>query len=154
MVGEIGTVLASLRLAGDMAKAGVGLRDAEMIRSKVIELQSQIINAQTAAISANDIYAQQIERIGSLEKEVANLKAWDAEKPRYELKELAAGVSAYVLKEQAEGAEPNHNLCVYCYADGKKSILQREGRIPRAIVWVCHRCKAEIYAAGHPPERR
>jgi hypothetical protein len=44
--------------------------------------------------------------VANLEKEVATLKAWDADKKRYKLTELRPGVTAYMLKEGMEDGEP------------------------------------------------
>ncbi|MFZ3324848.1 MAG: hypothetical protein WA231_02685, partial [Methylocella sp.] len=60
---------------------------------------------------------------------MAELETWDADKQRYELKSLAAGVFAYRLKEAMAGGEEIHHLCAACYHRGKKSLLQRRDKL-------------------------
>jgi hypothetical protein len=66
-----------------------------------------------------------LERVHELEQQVTDLKAWEKEKQRYELKQLAPGAFCYALKADASGSEPPHRVCAACYQHGKKSILQK-----------------------------
>jgi hypothetical protein len=139
----IGVVANSLNTAVNIAKAMVDVRDATAFQGKVFELQRAIIDAQQSVLAANAERSALIEKIGYLEKELASLKAWETEKQRYELKELATGVFAYRLKESMAGSEPIHNLCTACYEHGKKSILQRRDKGMNKLM-TCLECEAEI----------
>ena len=90
----------------------------------------------------------QVECIRFLEAEVANLKAWEAEKHRYEMKEVWPGAVGYVLKGAAQGDEPIHWL-VRCYNDGNKELLQLSGKSSdqagRHKGWECPTCKSNIF---------
>src|SRR6185312_5756969 len=108
--GEIAAAVTGIRAALDITKAMVGLRDAEAFRAKSIELQGVVLEAFEKAIEAREMYSAQADRIRALEAEVANLKTWDAEKTRYEMKEVWPGAVAYVLKANAEPTEPIHWL--------------------------------------------
>lgn len=149
----LGAALASLNAAKDIAQAMIGLRDAAAFQGKMIEFQSKILDAQNSAFAANDERSALIERVRKLEKQVADLEAWKAEKQRYELKSVyAGGAFAYVLKPEAQGSEPPHWICAACYENGHKSILQRSanplnGRWP----YLCSTCKAVIYAGHEGP---
>src|SRR5256885_16097767 len=120
----IATALSSFKAAKDIAESMIGLRDAAAFQSKLIEFQSKIIDANNASFAAQDERASLLERIRDLEKQVADFKAWEAEKQKYELKEVWPGATTYVLKEDAKGAEPIHWLCANCYQFTKKRILQ------------------------------
>src|SRR5258708_463343 len=85
-VAEIAAGITSLRATLDIAKAMVGLRDAEAFRSKSIELQEIILRALDSGIEAREAYSKQLDAIRALEAEVARLKAWGTEKEKYELK--------------------------------------------------------------------
>ena len=145
--GEIALAVTSIRSALDIAKAMVGLRDAETFRAKSIELQTVILEALNQSIEAREAYAAQLDRIRALEAEVAELKAWGAEKERYELKKVGAGGTvAYMLKPEARGAEPPHWLCPNCYAQGKKAFLQGSSLSGANRVYTCPACKTYIAA--------
>jgi hypothetical protein len=74
---------------------------------------------------------------------VTELETWDAEKKRYELKEVGLGSLAYVVKESMRGAEPAHQICAYCYQRGHKRILQ-PGSTGYGKGLFCPDCKTTI----------
>jgi hypothetical protein len=143
---EISAGVTSLRMALDITKAMIGLRDAEAFRSKSIELQQAIMDALDSGIAAREAYAAQLDRIRALETEMAGLKAWDAEKQNYELKQVGDGAVAYMLKPEARGTEPPHWLCPNCFSQGKKSFLNSTGAQKlggRGFIYKCTNCNAQ-----------
>jgi hypothetical protein len=142
MAGEIFAGLSAFKTMFDMAKALQGMHDTVARDRTAIDLQKEILSA----------YAEQsalMEQKGNLEKEVARLKAWDADKERYKLSEVRPGATAYALKEGMESGEPKHYLCASCYQSGHKSILQSETWNPgRCNVLVCHDCGWYVYVSG------
>lgn len=140
----LASALASLKAAGDIAKAMINLRDAAAFNTKMIEFQTAIIDAQDRALAANEERSVLIQRVSGLEKQIAQLEAWEAEKQRYELKEVSQSAFAYVLKPEASAAEPSHWICARCYQHGKKSILQGRGDVWGTEPFKCHECGNEI----------
>ncbi len=147
-VSAIGSALAALKAAKDIAEAMVGLRDATAFNSKLIEFQSKIIDANNAAFAAQDERAALLEAISRLEKQVTNLEAWDAEKKRYHLAQLAPGTVAYLVKEDARGTEPPHCICTNCYEDGKKLVLHLMKDHTGTVHISCPRCKSKMTCWG------
>ncbi|MEJ0063089.1 MAG: hypothetical protein WDO70_07780 [Alphaproteobacteria bacterium] len=152
---EITAALTSLKAAKDVAQAMVTLRDHEAFQSKLFEFQSKIIDAQNAVLAANDERTGLITHINDLEKQLADMQAWEIEKGKYELKNLTQGsngqpsIFVYSYKERAEPPEPSHYICANCYQNRKKSILQTEPRNPgRCDVLICHECLGEMYLHG------
>jgi hypothetical protein len=147
---DAATLVTSLKTAYDLSKAFLDVRGAVSEQAKVFELQRVILAAQADALAAQTAQATQLARISELEKRVAELEAWDAEKQKYELIKLAEpGVFAYRLQPEAKGSGPVHELCANCFDQGHKSVLQREMRVPgRSLVAVCPRCEAAYYIAG------
>lgn len=145
--------MASLRLAGDITKAMITLRDGQMIQAKVIELQAVILSAQQSALSAQSDQFALLEQIRNFEKQVADLEEWNTQKQRYTLMNVGDGVVAYALKPDANSSEPFHLLCAKCFHDHKRSFLQATQRLEmRRRVHRCAECKTE-YAFSHvtPP---
>ena len=140
MVAEVIAGLSVFKSALDVAKGLKDINDAATRNAAVIELQETILAAQAQQMVL-------VERVGELEKEVAGLNAWEAEREHYELKEVASGQLAYVLKEETRSSEPAHMLCANCYSQNQKSILQTEVRNPgRHTVLFCQRCGGELYS--------
>ena len=152
---EIAGAFTALKAAKDIAESMKDLRDTALIQGKVAELQSKILDAQSAAFAANEERSTLINRVGELEKEVADTKAWVAEKEKYTLTDLLPNSSrmttiyAYVEKDKASTPETTHKLCANCFDSGKKSILQGESRTPGMHrVLVCHHCGSDLYLSG------
>jgi hypothetical protein len=153
---DFAALFGSLRAVADLAKLIVDAHDAAIRREKSIELQGKIVTALESTLAAQMAQSALLKQVGELEKEVTDLKAWDAEKEKYHLVELRINVApghggalAFALKEQAGSSEPIHFLCPDCYQEGRKSILQEEKRVPGMvdILW-CNRCGAEINRTG------
>lgn len=139
MVGELVTGIGLFKSMLDTAKGLKDMNDAAVRNAAVIELQEKILDAQ-------EHQAALIEHVGDLEKEVAHLEAWDAEKEEYELTEVSSGAFAYMLKPETRGSEPPHWLCTTCYQNHKKSIMQGKGRTQKndEKIFYCPSCKAEF----------
>lgn len=138
------SALTSLNAAKDIAQAMISLRDTATFQAKLLEFQRKLIDANNAALSAQEERAALLERVGALEKEVARLEALHADKENYELKEIAPGAFAYVLKQSARGVEPEHWLCTHCYQNNKKNILQVHRRDVSYEYHQCPECCAEV----------
>jgi hypothetical protein len=114
----------SLKAAGDITKAMIGLRDAALIQAKVIELQREIMSAQSSALAANATLTELQQRNRDLETKLADLEGWEREKIRYRLTDYGGKTFAYDLKPDHANGEPLHSLCPSCSAGRKKAILQ------------------------------
>lgn len=152
-MGAIAAALSSLKAAKDIAESMIGLRDAAAFQGKLIEFQSKIIDANNAAFAAQDERSALLERIRELEKEVADFKAWEAEKQRYQLVAIAPNVVAYAIKESMRNSEPPHYICANCYNAGKKSYLNQITQGSRVDIYHCNSCgeKLNVHKGGSGP---
>ena len=142
IVAETIAGLGAAKTAFDMARGLQNIHDAAARDRAVIDLQKEILTAQSAQFTL-------LERVRELEKEVDRLKAWDADKERYRLIELRPGVVAYSLKEEMANGEPQHKLCTACYEVGYKSFLKQETWNPgRCNMLVCRGCGWFAYLSG------
>jgi hypothetical protein len=145
-------IASSLNAAVNITKAMKDLNDWSVFQSKVIELQSAILEAQSGVFEANTERSALIEQIGQLKKEMADLKTWETEKNRYELKDISGGALAYALKPEAHGTEPPHYICANCYEHDKKSLLQIKAKNTASMAlgiptqYRCPECRSEIPA--------
>jgi hypothetical protein len=138
MVAEVFAGLGAIKTAFDLAKGLKDIDDATRRNAAVIILQEKILDAQQAQSAL-------IEKARELEKEVTELKAWGAEKEKYELKNVGRGSFAYVRKKDAQPSEPSHWLCAQCYQNSKKSILQYHHAADyRDHVYDCSACGEKI----------
>jgi hypothetical protein len=143
----------ALRSAYELSKAALGVRDEAMIRAKVIEMQAEISSALASAITAQTDQFAALDRVRELEKEVTELKAWDVEKSRYELKEVGPGAFARAVKPDARGSDPMHYICPTCYERGKKTPLQALSLVEQrrgGDIRTCSTCKTAVAFARNP----
>jgi hypothetical protein len=147
--GSFSALASSLNSVTQIAQSMIGLRDAAAFQAKLIELQREILSAQSAALSANAHEGALLQRIGELEKEVTALKAWDAEKQRYQLADVGLGSLAYILKPDAQGAEPSHCICANCCNRQKKSVLQPDAELGHHLLR-CPECKDRLRVKEKP----
>lgn len=147
----IASMLTAIKTAKDIVETMIGLRDSQAFQTKLTELQARMIDAQAIASKFYDERSAFTKRISDLEDEVNNLRAWDAEKEEYELKEISPGSFAYIHKEHMRSGTASVYLCANCYENRKKSILQVEQRGVTGDRLVCHACKSCILILRETP---
>lgn len=113
------------------------------VQGKVIELQSAILSAQSSALAANSDQAAMVEQIRTLKEEIANVKAWEAQKQRYKLVSPWQGTVIYALKKQSCDSEPPHWICTHCYENRAKGFLNGKEEA-RSLIMVCAKCKNQV----------
>jgi ribosomal protein L29 len=146
---SIQAAVTSLKTASDIVATFIKLKPSAEIQSKVIELNAVILSAQSSALAANSEQFALLKKVSDLEKEIARIKAWEAEKQKYELHEFKSGLFAYGLKADAKGTQPNHQLCANCYEHEKKSILQKQlVTAGRMTVLLCPNCQTKLTYHG------
>jgi len=142
--------------AKTIAEGLLATRDISLVGAKVVELNAKIIEAQNGIFSAQEERSTLVERMRKLEKKIADMETWNAEKQRYSLMRVdPTGVFAYALKPEASGGEEPHLLCANCYDQGEPSKLQATTELRmRKRVYYCPRCKNEyVFGASaydHP----
>jgi hypothetical protein len=138
--------MAAFKSVMDAAQGVIKLREGEALRQGLEELRTKLYAAQTSALAANEERAAAVERVDELEKELTQVKAWEAESQRYKLTTVTPGAAAYSLKPGSEGDDPPHWLCPACYQNAKKSILQSLGQMPDRTfhAWACPVCKCSL----------
>lgn len=147
VVAETIAGLGAIKTAFDMSKTLQNIHDAVAHDRAVIELQKEILSAQA-------VQATLLQRVSDLEKEVVQLKDWDADKKRYQLANIGNGVVALVLKPAMSNGEAMHYLCADCAAKGQKSYLQPHIRGPYYEQYKCAGCGFEVgIDKGNPPEQ-
>jgi hypothetical protein len=146
---DLGSALGALQKASDILKNWTSVGTDKERAAKISELNGQILSAQTSAIQANATQLSLIEQVGTLKAEIAQLETWEAEKERYELKNVSRGATVYALKKETQGSEPSHWLCPDCYQNRKKRFFQYAGNGPPGRdhlrhIWHCQSCKGQI----------
>lgn len=157
-MGSITAAVGSLKVAGDIAMGLINLKTMAEVQAKAIELNQKIIAAQHEIFAANAAQSTLVERVRDLEKQIARMEAWEAQKKRYQMASVLAGTTIYALKKSMSDGEPPHYICASCYQTGHRSILQngQDMKTMRTFL-VCPNpaCKAETPTGYNGfPQRR
>lgn len=114
----------TFKLLFEAVKAALGLAKSADVNNAILEIQQKLLEHQTAYFDLVEKHqAVTVER-DALKQELLQIKQLQANFKRYELKKLAPGFSAYVLKESAADGEPPHWLCPHCKAKGMIGMIQ------------------------------
>lgn len=141
MVAEVFAGLSAIKTAFDMAKGLEDIHDATIRNRAVIDLQKEILAAQSAQFSL-------VEQISTLKTEMAKLETWDTQKKKYELKTLGWGAFAYMLKPEARGTQPAHWVCTNCFSQEMISIIQYMHTKGSAPGFACPSCSTPLRHSG------
>lgn len=124
MIEQIPGALASLKVAMDVTKGMVALKNQQDILIKTTELTQIIIDVQSQLLEAQAASAALSSRIRELEADQVKREQWAEEKTHYQLHKFPAGGIAYRFQPQEGDARPEHEVCASCADNGIKSILQ------------------------------
>lgn len=117
----------------------------DKLNTELIEMQELVMSAQSCAIAAQGAQSALAESERNLKAKVARFENWDNDKIRYMLRQIGHHSFAYRLRDEcAQESEPVHHLCVNCYENGEKSILNYSGQ-KEARRWLqCNRCNSQV----------
>jgi hypothetical protein len=148
-------IMSPLNAAGEGLQKLIETRDLVKFGDTFRKMHGEILAAMQGAIAAQTREATLLGRVSDLEKEVASFETWNAEKERYELKQLARGgpAFAYAIKADAKGSEPFHCICATCYQRRIKSILQFSKALfgSDEKIIKCPACGSETHTERWPP---
>lgn len=135
-----------IKAATDITQSMLTLKTDAAVTTKVIELNGVLLNLQGQLNSAHTEHAGLIERIHTLEADIAKFQRWEEEKARYKLHQFPSGAFAYLIRPETKGDEPSHYLCALCFERAFKAMMQ-----PCAIGLKCNSCTAIIPTRAHVP---
>ena len=124
VIATAASLSASLKTFLESIKAIRNLANNAEINTAIIDLQQKLIEHQAAYLALFEKHQAITMERDALKAELLALKQSTANFSRYELKSLAPGFSAYVLKESAANGSPPHWLCPHCTTKGVIGMLQ------------------------------
>ena len=144
MYAEISAAFASVNALTTLLKSAHSLGNYNEISAAVSKVNSQLLEAQSAALSSNEKQAALTSRVDALEKELIKLKDWETEARDYEATEVARGLFAYVHKGNVQPMSSTQKLCSNCFHQQRKSFLQESREAHREHSLTCHRCDKKV----------
>lgn len=143
--------LASMSAAKDISQSLITLRDGEMIRAKVFELNNSLMDLQQQLMTAQIEQLELVKKVTELDKALSAAQKANDVMANYRLHRFETGALAYAPIFLDEGV-PEHYLCTNCFDKGEKVTLQNSG----GIGWTglkCPRCDKGINTGDRPYQR-
>jgi DNA-directed RNA polymerase subunit RPC12/RpoP len=124
VISEISAALSSIKVAGDIAKGISALKSESEINQAIIDIQRALLDAQTSALEDKQKIDELLAKIQDLQTSLKQKENWADVQKRYVLTKSEVGTFTYDLRTEFTNDEIFHRLCVACFENGKKSILQ------------------------------
>lgn len=144
MYAELQGGISALKNALALAQAGKGVIDQAALASALYEVQSQLMETQTAALKALEENTSLTRRVKELEAAASVFEDWKQESSKYELTSVADGIVAYTEMGRSSRLRDAVKLCVHCFGERQKSILQMQHAEMRQLSLNCTRCKSRL----------
>ncbi|WP_069788396.1 hypothetical protein [Pseudomonas salomonii] len=145
MIDWVAAAFTSAKTAGDIAKSLITLRDEDLVRGRVMDLTSTLMDLQQQMMQGQMEQIELISKIASLEEELRTAKQKSDVLGRYELLALSPGQVVYTLKPQFKDVEPDHFCCTNCYDMGRRSVLKPQNQLGGTwIKYICPACSNAI----------
>lgn len=139
LIGLAGTGAAALKTGTEIAQNVQGIIAGK--NPDLLALKQQISDLYDELIVAKKAQMAQQEALVELQHNLKKSDAFQAQKSNYALTKTDLGGFVYTLKLDKAGGDPPHDLCVSCFDQEKKSVLQPVGRNKLG----CPSCKAEVF---------
>lgn len=149
-ISEISASLGGIKTAIDLLGGMRSLKTESDINQAVIQIQRTLLDAQASALRDHEKNLGMINKIAELELSLSKLQENRIEKERYKLTEFPTGKLAYVLKEDDDRGDPSHRLCVKCWDEGKRSVLQVQQKHSGGESVRCPNCEEKLVLYPFP----
>lgn len=153
-IGTAQAAISGLKSVSDLAKSLLELNSIAEVKSRVIDLQNLILNAQSSALALQADLVAAADENRKLSAQIATMRNWEVERERYKLISPEVGVFVYALRASMSNGQPPHWICTHCYERGVKGILGPVYHIsPRGCGLLCPACRSELQSKfGIPNE--
>lgn len=144
MYAEIQGGMTAIKAAFDLLKAGKDVIDQAAMMNALYEIQQRLLETQGAALQTMEENTKLARRVQELESAVEKKADWTAEESKYELLQVASGVSAYTEVGRSSKLKDAIKLCAHCFGEQCKSILQVQREDMRHQSLNCSRCRTKL----------
>lgn len=163
MLGDLMAAYQAAKSGVELVRNALGARVDHDVDAALIGVNDHLLRLQTLALSLQGEVSgltqsmdEATKREAALKSEIAQLLAFDADKPQYALCQVGPGAFAYRKASAGEttGDAPHADpwLCPQCFDQCRKSILQYAGHEARDRVFKCLACGSVIRVKGADAE--
>lgn len=144
MFAELVSAVKSVQALSSLLTSANKLSNYNEIVLAVSEINLKLIEANSHALASQEIILSQKNQIEKLENQIKFLNEWNSEAKTYEEIQVANGIFVVVLKERSGKLQSTIKLCINCFNQKNKSVLQHSNEEMRKSGLTCHRCNSKI----------
>ncbi|SFR94694.1 hypothetical protein SAMN05216570_1033 [Dyella sp. OK004] len=150
MLARITSALGAIKTGSDIAKEIASAQTLDGIQHRTTDLFGVMADIQQQLVSMQIAYTSLLDERDALKQEVSEMKRAMLDRQQYVLHALPLGGLVYRFRGTHDRADAAHDLCVQCYEQGTKSVLQ-----PNGGHLICPACKLKLKAkSGASPAAR
>jgi cell division protein FtsB len=152
MMDWVAGAVASAKTMGDIAKSLLTIRDESVIKARVFELNSTLMDLQQQIMAAQREQMALLDEVSELKKDLRHSQQSLSDQQdrlqvldRYELLNVGPGKVIYQLKPVLRNEEPEHFCCTNCYDGGRRSVMTGSHHAGDGFLsFFCPSCKYSI----------
>lgn len=144
---EVAATIASIKNLHDLISSMKDSADKRKVSAAFEDTQAKFIDMRSALMETQELLSAANDRATAAEQKSVELEEWKGESSRYIVHEVIPGFFAYTHKPGMENGEPPHSLCANCFANHKKSFVQRNHH-PLGYKYECHKCNTSVVVRG------
>lgn len=142
MIAELTGLISSFNTLRDLTASLQKMKTDDAVREKVAELNFSIIDMQNQVMRVQAVNNELSEAKTALEAKLVETEEWEDEKAKFALALLAKDV--FVYRPVGTCGDITYSLCVHCFSNRRKSILQRSKQTQSGTFYDCPNCKNQV----------
>jgi hypothetical protein len=114
----------------------------EKVRERVFEIQTALLSLQEQQFAANARYEEKCKETTDLQRQLDERDAWDEKEKKYELFQMAEGMTVYKLRADCNPTGGEILACPNCFRNREISFLYHSS--VGNLNYVCPACPFKI----------
>ncbi len=140
---ELAAAIESIKIATDIVKGIKAVNSETEFKIQKSNLLDSMIEVKIVLSDLQDRYDTLRREKDEFEDIIKRFNDWENTSEQYELKEISPGKYGYVFSGD-DSEVPLHFLCVNCFEDKSKSIMQLRTNGSNEVIYHCPKCKYVI----------
>lgn len=123
---EISGALNAMRVAMELAKAGLAARDDSKIKAALSDMAEKFTDANMGALAMSETLVRLRTELSDAIARLADLEKAIQKREAHVLFEVREGAFVYLFDPLPDDETPRHYKCQLCFDSGKESVLSQD----------------------------
>jgi hypothetical protein len=144
MIAELISAVQSVQALTTLLSSANKLSNYNEIVGAVSEVSVKLMQANSTALALQEKILELQKQNELFEEQIKLLNDWSSEAQSYEEVQVYNGVFVVVPKERSGKLQSTLKLCINCFTQKTKSVLQHSNEEMRRCGLTCHRCSSKM----------